>query len=130
MHINCGGQATIVRGTKFENDADQGGAAKLFRMNSWGFSSTGNFWDKNPKAQDYIAKNASLLRMKNSELYTNARLSPLSLTYYARCLGNGNYNVNLHFAEIIIRSSESFYSLGRRIFDVYIQVKLSQSVYI
>nr|XP_011470945.1 PREDICTED: probable leucine-rich repeat receptor-like serine/threonine-protein kinase At3g14840 isoform X1 [Fragaria vesca subsp. vesca] len=124
LHINCGGLATIVRGTKFENDADPGGAAKLVPMNIWGFSSTGHFWDKNPKAQDYIAKNASLLRMKNSELYTNARLSPLSLTYYARCLGNGNYNVNLHFAETILRSNESFYSLGRRIFDVYIQEQL------
>ncbi|XP_024160404.1 probable leucine-rich repeat receptor-like serine/threonine-protein kinase At3g14840 isoform X2 [Rosa chinensis] len=124
LHINCGGEATTIRGTKFEEDADLGGPAKFFSVNIWGFSSTGQFWDKNPTPQDYIAKNASLLTMENSELYTNARLSPLSLTYYARCLGNGIYNVKLHFVEIIIRGNASFYSLGRRVFDVYIQEQL------
>ncbi|PRQ29281.1 putative protein kinase RLK-Pelle-DLSV family [Rosa chinensis] len=59
--------------------------------------------------------------MKNSELYTNARLTPLSLTYYANCLRDGNYTVKLHFAEIVIRGNRSYYSVGRRIFDVYIQ---------
>uniref|UniRef100_A0A2N9F1J4 non-specific serine/threonine protein kinase n=1 Tax=Fagus sylvatica TaxID=28930 RepID=A0A2N9F1J4_FAGSY len=62
--------------------------------------------------------------MNNSELYTSARLSPLSLTYYARCLANGNYTVKLYFAEIVFRDNRSFYSLGRRIFDVYIQEQL------
>uniref|UniRef100_A0A6N2K944 non-specific serine/threonine protein kinase n=1 Tax=Salix viminalis TaxID=40686 RepID=A0A6N2K944_SALVM len=59
--------------------------------------------------------------MNNSVLYTEARLTPLSLTYYVRCLVNGNYNVKLHFAEIVMRGNRSYYSLGRRVFDVYIQ---------
>ncbi|KAJ6296975.1 hypothetical protein OIU78_022657 [Salix suchowensis] len=63
----------------------------------------------------------SILRMNNSVLYTEARLTPLSLTYYVPCLANGNYSVKLHFAEIVIRGSRSYYSLGRRVFDVYIQ---------
>ncbi|KAF9660927.1 hypothetical protein SADUNF_Sadunf19G0014600 [Salix dunnii] len=63
----------------------------------------------------------SILRMNNSVLYTEARLTPLSLTYYIPCLGNGNYTVKLHFAEIVIRGNRSYYSLGRRVFDVYIQ---------
>uniref|UniRef100_A0A2N9GZA8 non-specific serine/threonine protein kinase n=1 Tax=Fagus sylvatica TaxID=28930 RepID=A0A2N9GZA8_FAGSY len=54
----------------------------------------------------------------------DARLSPLSLTYYARCLAKGNYTVKLHFAEIIFRDNRSFFSVGRRIFDVYIQEEL------
>ncbi|WJZ96596.1 hypothetical protein VitviT2T_015267 [Vitis vinifera] len=91
---------------------------------NWGFSSTGHFWDHSISINDYIAQNVSVLRMNNSGLYTRARLSPLSLTYYGRCLANGNYTVKLHFAEIIFRSNRSFYSLGRRIFDVYIQDKL------
>nr|POE96633.1 isoform 2 of probable lrr receptor-like serine/threonine-protein kinase [Quercus suber]POF15398.1 isoform 2 of probable lrr receptor-like serine/threonine-protein kinase [Quercus suber] len=62
--------------------------------------------------------------MNNSELYTSAWVSPLSLTYYARCLANGNYTVKLYFAEILFRDNRSFYSLGRRIFDVYIQEQL------
>ncbi|KAG7963667.1 hypothetical protein I3843_09G129900 [Carya illinoinensis] len=61
--------------------------------------------------------------MNSYELYTSARLSPLSLTYYVRCLANGNYTVTLSFAEIVFRDNRSFYSLGRRIFDVYIQEK-------
>ncbi|XP_059436392.1 probable LRR receptor-like serine/threonine-protein kinase At1g53420 [Corylus avellana] len=38
-----------------------------------------------------------------------------------KCLANGKYTVRLHFAEIVFRGNKSFYSLGRRIFDVYIQ---------
>ena len=60
--------------------------------------------------------------MNNSALYMNARLSALSLTYYAFCLGNGNYTVKLQFAEIMFTDDKTYSSLGRRIFDVYIQV--------
>jgi hypothetical protein len=89
---------------------------------TWGFSSTGDFWDIWSSSNDYIAENVSMLRMNDPELYMNARRSPLSLTYYARCLANGNYTVKLHFAKIIFRDNSSFYSVGRRMFDVYIQV--------
>ena len=54
-------------------------------------------------------------------LYKTARRSALSLVYYAFCLENGDYNVSLHFMEI--QFSEPHGSLGRRIFDVYDQVK-------
>ncbi|MBA0742671.1 hypothetical protein Gogos_015706, partial [Gossypium gossypioides] len=57
------------------------------------------------------------------ELYTNARLAPSSLTYYAFCLANATYTVNLHFAEIQFTDDQTYSSLGRRIFDVYIQGK-------
>ncbi|XP_021801896.1 probable leucine-rich repeat receptor-like serine/threonine-protein kinase At3g14840 [Prunus avium] len=59
--------------------------------------------------------------MPNPQLYTEARLSPISLTYYGFCLGNGDYTVNLHFAETEFTNNKSYRSLGRRIFDVYIQ---------
>ncbi|KAL6340734.1 hypothetical protein AAG906_022234 [Vitis piasezkii] len=39
-------------------------------------------------------------------------------------LSDGNYTVKIHFAEIIIRGNKSFHSLGRQIFNVYIQGKL------
>lgn len=52
----------------------------------------------------------------------NARLSALSLTYYAYCMGSGNYTVTLHFAEIMFTDDNTFTSLGRRVFDIYIQV--------
>ncbi|XP_041023699.1 probable LRR receptor-like serine/threonine-protein kinase At1g07650 isoform X1 [Juglans microcarpa x Juglans regia] len=126
LHINCGGNVTSIGRIKYEADLDPGGAAKFVLMNddTWGFSSTGDFLNVDTSSKDYIAENVSMLRMNDFELYKNARLSPLSLTYYARCLAKGNYTVKLHFAEIILRNNRSFYSVGRRIFDVYIQDKL------
>jgi hypothetical protein len=122
LDINCGGKAAAIGKIKYEEDGDPAGATKFYLRENWGFSSTGHFWDTTPSPDDYVATNASILTVNESELYTNARLSPLSITYYARCLANGNYTVKLHFAEIIIRGKRSFYSLGRRIFDIYVQV--------
>ncbi|XP_059435623.1 probable LRR receptor-like serine/threonine-protein kinase At1g07650 isoform X2 [Corylus avellana] len=125
LHINCGGSATTIGNIEYEGDQNQAGPAKFVpNTASWGFSSSGNFWDVNSNSDQYIANNVSILRMNNSELFTSARLSPLSLTYYAQCLANGNYTVKLYFAEIVFRDNKSFYSLGRRMFDVYIQEKL------
>ncbi|XP_030967088.1 probable LRR receptor-like serine/threonine-protein kinase At1g07650 isoform X2 [Quercus lobata] len=127
LNINCGGNATTIGNIKYEADLELGGAAKFVRMmsdDSWGFSSTGDFWGIRSGAHDYIATNESVLKMNDSELYMDARLSPLSLTYYARCLANGNYTVKLHFVEIIFRDNRSFFSVGRRMFDVYIQEEL------
>ncbi|XVF18531.1 hypothetical protein REPUB_Repub11eG0030200 [Reevesia pubescens] len=59
--------------------------------------------------------------MSGSDLYRDARLSPSSLTYYAFCLANATYTINLHFAEIQFTDGQNYSSLGRRIFDVYIQ---------
>ncbi|GMY04826.1 probable leucine-rich repeat receptor-like serine/threonine-protein kinase At3g14840 [Fagus crenata] len=125
LHINCGGKATTAGKIKYEEDVDLAGAAKYVHVReNWGFSSTGNFWDVNTFAYDYVANNVSILTMNKAEPYTSARVSPLSFTYYARCLANGNYTVKLHFAEIVFRDNRSFYSLGRRIFDVYVEEKL------
>ena len=122
LHINCGGKPITVGKIMYEGDEDQAGAAKFVRLGeNWGFSSTGHFWDVTPSLNDYLATNLSL-QMDNSQLYTSARISPLSITYYARCLANGKYTVKLHFAEIVFRGNRSSYSLGRRIFDVYVQV--------
>ncbi|XP_030972528.1 probable LRR receptor-like serine/threonine-protein kinase At1g07650 isoform X2 [Quercus lobata] len=126
LHINCGGKETTIGRMKYEGDEDPAGPAKYFYVKpNWGFSNTGHFWDIDNTQNDYLANNVSILTMENSQLYTSARLSPLSITYYARCLANGNYTVKLHFAEIVFRSTISSYSLGRRIFDVYIQEKLA-----
>ncbi|KAH7651410.1 Non-specific serine/threonine protein kinase protein [Dioscorea alata] len=74
--------------------------------------------------QSYIANNVSPIAGPSNatnELYTSARLSPLSLTYYGLCLLNGNYTVNLHFAEIIFTDDQTYLAVGRRLFDVSIQ---------
>ncbi|XP_059664581.1 probable leucine-rich repeat receptor-like serine/threonine-protein kinase At3g14840 isoform X2 [Cornus florida] len=124
FHINCGGAKITIGNTIYEADEDQGNSAKFVPKGvNWGTSISGDFWERELD-KDYIAENVSVLRMKDSELYTRARLSPLSLTYYGRCLANGKYTVTLHFAEIIFRENQSFQSLGRRMFDIYIQDEL------
>jgi len=60
--------------------------------------------------------------MTDAELYMIARGSPISLTYFGFCLANGNYTVNLYFAEIMFTDDQTYGSLGRRVFDIYLQV--------
>ncbi|KAL8140523.1 hypothetical protein V2J09_006544 [Rumex salicifolius] len=123
LHINCGGNVTSIGKTTYDADIIGGGPAKFFvDKPEWGFSSTGHFWTQ--KVGNYIATNDSTLPFIDSNLYSTSRTSALSLTYYGRCLAKGKYTVTLHFAEIIFRDNNSFYSLGRRIFDVYIQERL------
>ncbi|XAR59385.1 Non-specific serine/threonine protein kinase [Bertholletia excelsa] len=124
LHINCGGKPVKIGNKHYQGDQEPGTAAFFCpRQATWGFSSTGQ--SEYVKLQKYIATNVSILTMNDSQLYTEARLSPVSLTYYGRCLANGNYTVRLHFAEIILRNNLSFHSNGRRLFDVYIQDKIA-----
>ncbi|MED6136049.1 hypothetical protein PIB30_052356 [Stylosanthes scabra] len=128
MHINCGGSEANVSSRVYEADREARGTSMLYYHDQeWALSSTGNFMDNDIDSDPFIVTNTSRLvnvSAINSELYTTARVSPLALTYYGLCLINGNYTVELHFAEIIFINDRSFYSLGRRIFDVYIQGKL------
>ncbi|XP_034211900.1 probable leucine-rich repeat receptor-like serine/threonine-protein kinase At3g14840 isoform X4 [Prunus dulcis] len=130
LHINCGGKEVTVFGEKnttFNSDTDSVGPSS-FRQSStnWALSSTGYFTDDDRPQDTFIQNNESILSMANPKLYMNARLSPISLTYYGFCLGNGNYTVNLHFAETGFTNGKTYKSLGRRIFDVYIQGRLVQ----
>ncbi|GLU15103.1 hypothetical protein SLE2022_316280 [Rubroshorea leprosula] len=126
LYINCGGRTVTVNGnTTYEDDTDAEGPSKVVERSSyWAVSTTGNFLDDNDKDLDrFTVTNQSKLSMKDSELYMNARLSAISLTYYGFCMGDGNYTVNLHFAEIMFTDNKTYSSLGRRIFDIYIQGK-------
>ena len=124
LFINCGGESVIVDGKDYERDVAIEGISKYFVSPSgkWAYSSTGNFVGGN--AQKFTAQNGSILTMPNAQLYMSARLNPLSLKYYGLCLQSGNYTVRLHFAEIIFIPGPTYWSLGRRIFDVSIQVTL------
>ncbi|XXG90291.1 hypothetical protein AAC387_Pa12g2096 [Persea americana] len=129
LHINCGGEKVTINGvhgsTTFSEDHDLGGASKFFlSTENWAFSSTGDFLINSRETDDYTASNISRLSMPDFILYTTARLSPLSLTYYGLCLLNGNYTVKLHFAEIMFTDDKTYSSLGKRMFNVYIQGKL------
>ncbi|XP_019190173.1 PREDICTED: probable leucine-rich repeat receptor-like serine/threonine-protein kinase At3g14840 [Ipomoea nil] len=122
FHINCGGSSVLIGDTTYEADQDSTGVAKFdSNKENWVTSNTGYFWDTSIRLDGYTATNISAIKGSDSEIYKTVRLSPLSMTYYGRCLANGNYTVKLHFAEIVLRDNRSFQSLGRRIFDVYIQ---------
>lgn len=130
LYVNCGGDTVKIEGNKedtvYEGDGGIEGsaAARFFLMNTtnWGFSSTGDFMDDNDFTNTRYTATSSSSNI--SALFTTARLSPLSLTYYQYCLVNGSYTVSLQFAEIQFANDNTYRSLGRRIFDIYIQDKL------
>ncbi|KAG8386457.1 hypothetical protein BUALT_Bualt03G0150700 [Buddleja alternifolia] len=129
LHINCGGRQERVarpRGTAtYEEDTNSGGPSSFTTSRTnWGFSSTGHFLDEDRPIDSFVWSNSSSISGPNSQLYMNARLSPISLTYYGFCMINGNYTVYLHFAEIMFTSDRTYSSLGRRIFNIYIQGNL------
>ncbi|XP_050368926.1 probable leucine-rich repeat receptor-like serine/threonine-protein kinase At3g14840 [Argentina anserina] len=131
LYINCGADevqlsVNFTRPTKVtyeDDDTDKSGPSSFYKSSTnWAISNTGYFHDDASSTDTYILKNLSILPIKtNPQLYLNARVSPISLTYYGFCLGNGIYTVNLHFAEISFTNDKTYSSLGRRIFDIYIQ---------
>ncbi|KAM0063232.1 putative protein kinase RLK-Pelle-DLSV family [Helianthus debilis subsp. tardiflorus] len=122
LYIDCGGDGLSIGNDSYESDLEDGGASFFTSTESrWGFSNTGQFLGNDVSVDNYTVKNTSRLLMNNPGLYMSARVSSLSLTYYGFCLVNGSYNVSLHFAEIIFTDDETYSSLGRRVFDIYIQ---------
>ncbi|KAL6538927.1 hypothetical protein OROMI_025253 [Orobanche minor] len=120
FHINCGGPTIRVGNVVYEEDQSLLGSEKFdHTRDHWGSSSTGIFWDTQTDQYVYTPENQTSLHMEDPELYTTARVSPLTLTYYGRCLANGNYTIR--FAEIVFRDGQTYASLGIRMFDVYIQ---------
>ncbi|PWA94895.1 leucine-rich repeat transmembrane protein kinase [Artemisia annua] len=129
LYINCGGkEVNINKTTKYRPDNSEAkGASTYDNQGNWAFSSTGNFLDDDRDSDTYTISNTSGLHNISSvetELYTSARTAAISLTYYGLCLMNGNYTVRLHFAEIVFTQDSTFYSLGKRVFDVYVQGEL------
>ncbi|TYJ12045.1 hypothetical protein E1A91_A11G321400v1 [Gossypium mustelinum] len=124
VRINCGGGEITVNGSTYEADNDQAGPSTFYQSTNWAFSSTGIFLDDSNSDDKYFLDNGQVsVNGSDEQLYKNARLAPSSLTYYAFCLANATYTVNLHFAEIQFTNDQNYSSLGRRIFDVYIQGK-------
>lgn len=127
--MNCGGSDLPVKEKKsnilYEGDGEaEGGAAKYFlKPNAyWGFSSTGDYMDDNNFQNTRFTMFVPSSNL--SELYKTARIAPVSLTYFHACLENGKYTVNLDFAEMRFTNDENYSRLGRRLFDIYIQVSV------
>jgi hypothetical protein len=122
LFINCGGKSVTVDRVTYKDDSSPIGTSTFVLSNDkkWAYSSTGDFVGN--ENADYIARNTSELTLAHSELYTEARLSSLSLKYYGLCMENGEYIVKLHFAEIVFTEDHTYVSNGKRVFDVFIQV--------
>lgn len=78
----------------------------------------------NSKPQYTSFSSSQFTNTLDSELFQTARLSASSLRYYGLGLENGNYTVNLQFAEKAFEEGPTWKSLGRRVFDIYIQVHI------
>ena len=117
--IKCGGpQITSSNGIVYERDNETLGPATYYVVgtNRWAVSNVGYFSGTNRPLSSQFTNTL------DSELFQTARLSASSLRYYGLGLENGNYTVSLQFAEIAFVNSDSWKSLGRRIFDIHIQV--------
>ncbi|KAG6407995.1 hypothetical protein SASPL_130997 [Salvia splendens] len=124
--VNSGGpEQADTNGSVYDDDSEKLGAASLYTSssNKWAVSSSGVFIS-NINGPIYIAQTDSqIANTLDSELYKTARIAPASLRYYGLSLENGVYRVELHFAEVVMDyDSASWEGLGRRVFDVYIQV--------
>uniref|UniRef100_A0A7N2LKB9 non-specific serine/threonine protein kinase n=1 Tax=Quercus lobata TaxID=97700 RepID=A0A7N2LKB9_QUELO len=124
--IKCGGpQITSSKGIVYERDNETLGPATYYVINTerWAVSNVGYFSGTN--SPTYTSSSSS--QFKNTldpELFQTARISASSLRYYGLGLENGNYTVNLQFAETAFEDRITWKSLGRHVFDIYIQGKL------
>ena len=122
LYINCGGGETVVDGKVFEADSTTSNYNLAPRKN-WAYSCSGDFGSKTYDSSDYIKNvECEVCDSAGTQLYNSSRLCPLSLTYYGFCLFKGNYTVKLYFAETVYQSDADYSNLGKRVFDVYIQV--------
>ncbi|KAL9664545.1 hypothetical protein QQ045_019949 [Rhodiola kirilowii] len=125
FNINSGGKTYNNGSIIYQCDTDSTGPSiYILSRTNWALSSTGHFLDDNSESDQYTVHDQSALLTGTSQLYTDARISATSLTYYGFCLENGNYTIDLYFAETAFTNDNTYKSLGRRVFDVYIQGKL------
>uniref|UniRef100_A0A0E0QFK3 non-specific serine/threonine protein kinase n=1 Tax=Oryza rufipogon TaxID=4529 RepID=A0A0E0QFK3_ORYRU len=127
--VDCGSNKS-TRGsdnTLYETDAQNIGAASYYvRDNArWGVSSVGKF-NEASNGSYAIYSPQQFQSALNSELFQTARMSPSSLRYYGIGLENGNYTVSLEFAEFVYPNSLTSNSIGRRVFDIYVQGELKE----
>ncbi|XP_075645970.1 putative LRR receptor-like serine/threonine-protein kinase At1g56140 [Castanea sativa] len=123
--IKCGGpQITSSNGIVYERDNETLGPATYYVVDTdrWAVSNVGYFAGSNNAT--YTSSSSSQFTSLDSELFQTTRLFASSLRYYGLGLENGNDTVSLQFAEIAFVNSNIWQSLGRRVFDIYIQGNL------
>ncbi|XXG68630.1 hypothetical protein AAC387_Pa06g1675 [Persea americana] len=123
--INCGGDTLRTSDANYERDNETLGVASYYvtSANNWAVSSVGRYLEGTNDAYTRFTQQ-TFSNALNLQLFQSIRLSPVSLRYYGLGLENGNYTVNLQFADIDFPDSATWQSVGRRVFDIYIQGSL------
>ncbi|GFP85150.1 probable LRR receptor-like serine/threonine-protein kinase at1g56140 [Phtheirospermum japonicum] len=126
--INCGGRLIWSSDpVDYDSDNEPLGPATYYVTSSgrWAVSNVGlPINNNNPQYQtDSQLQSTDYLAL---ELLRDARISAGSLRYYGLGLENGNYTLTLHFAENQIQDNRTWRSLGRRVFDIYVQGNLER----
>ncbi|KDP23972.1 hypothetical protein JCGZ_25360 [Jatropha curcas] len=122
LSINCGGEEVKFDKQKYENDT----ALSYFYESpqaNWAYSFSGDYISPTINASGYIKNLTCGVSVPEAQLYVNARVAPVSLTYFAFCLRKGKYEVKLYFAETLFSKKEDHSIVGKRLFDVHIQEK-------
>ncbi|PIN19530.1 Serine/threonine protein kinase [Handroanthus impetiginosus] len=123
--IKCGGpQIRSSDQIVYERDNETRGPATYYMINTqrWAVSNVGIPSDSN-NPQYMTSSSSQYTNTLDPELFQTARISTGSLRYYGLGLENGNYTLRLQFAETPIQGTRTWWSLGRRVFDIYVQVK-------
>ncbi|CAD6220476.1 unnamed protein product [Miscanthus lutarioriparius] len=128
--VDCGSNRSMTGSDNTVYDVDHAdlGAASYYVTSEtrWGVSNVGKF-NQAPNDSDIIySSNQQFQNAAVSELYQTARMSASSLRYYGIGLENGNYTVVLQFAEAGYPDTQTWQSLGRRVFDIYVQGSLRE----
>ena len=126
--VDCGSNSSTSASdnTIFEADPTSLGTAAYYvtSQTRWGVSSVGNFFQGTNGMDRIYSSSKQFQNTVNSKLFETARMSPSSLRYYGLGLENGNYTVLLQFAEFSFTETQTWQSLGRRVFDIYVQVQI------
>ncbi|XP_062195410.1 probable LRR receptor-like serine/threonine-protein kinase At1g56130 [Phragmites australis] len=127
--VDCGSNRSM-RGsdnTFYDIDPTNIGAASYYvtGRTRWGVSNVGKF-NEAPNGSYIIYSSNQFQNALDSELFQTARMSPSSLRYYGIGLENGNYTVELQFAEFAYPDTQTWQSTGRRVFDIYVQGDLKE----
>ncbi|PUZ50497.1 hypothetical protein GQ55_6G062800 [Panicum hallii var. hallii] len=127
--VDCGSNRSMTGSdnTFYEIDPTNTGAASYYVTDQtrWGVSNVGKF-NEAPNGSYIIYSSQQFQNALDSELFQTARMSPSSLRYYGIGLENGDYTVELQFAEFAYPESPTWQSIGRRVFDIYVQGDLKE----
>ncbi|KAG8654073.1 hypothetical protein MANES_05G097701v8 [Manihot esculenta] len=123
LFINSGGASLTFEKNHYDGDTSQ---AKFYegpeesREKRWAYTCSDSFLSVSTDNPGVYIKNKTC-GVSEESLHETARYCPVSLTYYGFCLHKGDYNVKLHFAEIVYTDDEDYSSSEKRVFDVYVQ---------